>query len=183
MLVVSADKSFLESWRGLGTYAIQSDGSLALWIQRDHAHNSVHHIVTYTDSVYYQGAAKNELLGKRLATNYPMIAHSLIERVVRESGWSMSEVGAILPMNANLGALRRVIELLKIPADRVFTRNVGPVGHVFACDPFINFIDRFTARSEQSTDKAVLYFSSSSGTFASLAIAGVRGFAAQASKT
>ncbi|KQP41151.1 hypothetical protein ASF44_30380 [Pseudorhodoferax sp. Leaf274] len=181
VLIVSADKSFLESWRGLGTYAIQSDGALALWVRRGHGHNRVHHIVTRTESIYYQGAAKSAQLGQRLAMNYPVIAHGLIERVVRESGWSMEQVGAVLPMNANLSALQRVIELLGIPPDRMFTRNVGAVGHVFACDPFINFIDRFAATAEKSADKAVLYFSSSSGSFAGLSIADVRGFAAAAS--
>lgn len=170
VLIVSADKVFGERTRNVSNYAIQSDGALALWISRDAPLNRIGPIASHIDGRYYRGAAKGEALTRRFALNYALLAHRVIAQVIRQTGWSTAQVDAVLPMNANLSAFSRVVELLGVPASKLHAQNIGLLGHLFCCDPFLNFLDRFSDAANVSSGNAILFASSSSGVFAAVAI-------------
>lgn len=170
VLIVSTDKVFGERFRNVSNYAIQSDGSLALWVSRDSPYNRIGHIAYYIDSRYYQGAAKGPVLGQRFALNYPLLANQVMSEVMRESGWSASDVDAVLPMNANLSAFTRVMDLLGLPQQKLHSRNIGATGHMFCCDPFTNFLERFADPAQVQSGNAILFASASSGVFAAVGV-------------
>ena len=170
VLIVSADKVFGEASRNVSNYAIQSDGALALWISRDAALNRIGHIAYNIDGRYYRGSAKGPELTRRYGLNYALSAHHVIAEVMRESGWSADEVDAVLPMNANLTAFTKVIELLGMPAAKLHARNIGVTGHLFCCDPFINFLDRFADPAQVASGNAILFASASSGVFSAVGV-------------
>ena len=170
VVIVSADKVFGEHSRNVSSYAIQSDGALALWVRRGETRNRVGPISYHIDGRYYRGSRKGPELAQRFALNYAILAHQMIADVMREAGWSRDDVDAVLPMNANLSAFSKVIGLLGLPLDRLHTENIGRVGHVFCCDPFINFIDRFADPARIRHGNAILFASSSSGVFCAVGI-------------
>lgn len=170
VLIVSADKVFGELSRNVSNYAIQSDGALALWVARDAPHNHIGPIAYNIDGRYFGGAAKGPELTRRYGLNYAFAAHHVIARAMQAAGWNAEDVDAVLPMNANLTAFSRVIELLGMPIEKLHTRNIGATGHMFCCDPFVNFLDRFSEAAQVHTGNAVLFASASSGVFSALGV-------------
>ena len=170
VLIVSADKVFGEASRNVSNYAIQSDGAMALWISRDAPRNRIGHIAYNIDGRYYRGSAKGPQLTQRYGLNYAFAAHHVISEVMRTSGWSAAQVDAVLPMNANLTAFTRVIELLGMPAHKLHAANIGRTGHLFCCDPFINFLDRFSDPAAVDSGNAILFASASSGVFSAVGV-------------
>jgi 3-oxoacyl-[acyl-carrier-protein] synthase-3 len=170
VLIVSGDKVFGEASRHVSNYAIQSDGALALLIRRDHPRNRVGHIAYSIDGRYYRGSAKGPELARRYGLNYALAAHSVIREVIDRSDWQAEDVDAVLPMNANLTAFSKVIELLGVSMDKLHSRNIGAVGHIFCCDPFINFLERFADPAQVRSGNAILFASASSGVFCAVGI-------------
>lgn len=170
VLIVSADKVFGEQSRNVSNYAIQSDGGLALWIGRDAPHNRIGPIVYNIDGRYHLGAAKGPELTRRYGLNYAFAAHHVIAQVMRNAGWSADDVDAVLPMNANLTAFSRVVELLGMPIEKLHARNIGVTGHMFCSDPFVNFLDRFRDPALRRSGNAVLFASASSGVFSAIGV-------------
>ncbi len=169
-VVVSTDKVFGERFRNVSDYAIQSDGSMALWLRRDCSRNRLGHLSYHVDARYYRGADKGPELAKRYALNYPLLAHRMMTEVMVQEGWSANTVDAVLPMNANLSAFSRVMDMLDMPREKLHTENIGAVGHMFSCDPFLNFIDRFSQPERVDTGNAILFASASTGVFCALGV-------------
>ncbi|MGJ7510354.1 3-oxoacyl-[acyl-carrier-protein] synthase III C-terminal domain-containing protein [Variovorax sp. GT1P44] len=170
VLIVSADKVYGERYRNVGAYAIQSDGALALLIRRDNPLNRIGQIACSIDSRYYRGTAKSAELGQRYVLNYPLLAHRMMAQVMAQSEWQPEDVDAVLPMNANLSAFKRVMALLGLPPHKLHSQNIGEVGHVFCCDPFANFLQRFADPGAVGSGNAVLFASATSGVFCALGI-------------
>jgi 3-oxoacyl-[acyl-carrier-protein] synthase-3 len=170
VLIVSADKVYGEPFRNVGAYAIQSDGALALLIRRDNPLNRIGQIACSIDSRYYRGTAKSAELGRRYVLNYPLLAHRMMAQVMGQSGWQADDVDAVLPMNANLSAFMRVMKLLGLPPHKLHSQNIGEVGHVFCCDPFANFLQRFAHADAVGSGNAVLFASATSGVFCAIGI-------------
>lgn len=170
VLIVSADKVFGETSRNVSNYAIQSDGGMALWVQRDAPLNRIDHIAYNIDGRYYKGSAKGPALTQRFGLNYALCAHRVIAEVIHACGWHTGEVDAVLPMNANLTAFSKVIELLGMPIERLHSRNIGATGHLFCSDPFLNFLERFRDPTLVHSGNAILFASSSSGVFCAVGI-------------
>jgi 3-oxoacyl-[acyl-carrier-protein] synthase-3 len=170
VLIVSADKVLGERTRNVSTYAIQSDGALALWVRRAAQRNRVGHLSYYVDGQYFRGSAKGPELTAQFSLNYAFVAHRMIRETMDASGWGADDVDAIFPMNANLTAFKRVIELLEFPLEKLYSGNINAIGHVFCCDPFINFLQCFSSPAQGRKGNALLYASSSSGCFAAMAI-------------
>lgn len=171
VLVVSTDKVYGERYRNVSDYAIQSDGSMALWISRDWPLNRIGHMSYSVDACYHKGGEKGPVLGQRFALNYPLLARRMIAEVMERSGWTTQDVDAVLPMNANLSAFSRVMELLQLPLDKLHSENIGVVGHMFSCDPFLNFLDRFAQPARVHSGNAILFASASTGVFTAVGIA------------
>jgi 3-oxoacyl-[acyl-carrier-protein] synthase III len=170
VLVFSADKVLGERTRNVSDYAIQSDGALALWLRRGARKNRVGYLSYYIDGRYFRGSAKGPELTTQFSLNYPFVAHRMLKETMDASGWAADDVDAVCPMNANLTAFKRVIELLEFPLEKLYARNIKAIGHVFCCDPFINFLQCFSSPAQGRKGNALLYASSSSGCFAAMAI-------------
>lgn len=168
VIVVSADKVHDEAWRNISYYAIQSDGGSALWLSRGARRNVVGAITYSHDARYYQGVAKSAALSMQFSLNYAVNAHFMISQVMQQSGWSLADVEALLPMNANLTAFKQVVQMLGLPLEKLYTRNISEVGHVCCSDPIMNFLERF--RRDPGTGNAILFASSSSGIFSAIAV-------------
>jgi 3-oxoacyl-[acyl-carrier-protein] synthase III len=169
-VIVSTDKVFGERFRNVSNYAIQSDGSMALWLSRDGPRNRLGHLAYHVDAAYFRGADKGGELTQRFALNYPLLAHRMMAEVMAREGWSPDAVDAVLPMNANLTAFSRVMDMLGLPRNKLHSENIGAVGHMFSCDPFLNFIDRFSDPALVHSGNAVLFASASTGVFCALGI-------------
>ena len=169
-IVVSTDKVFGERFRNVSNYAIQSDGSMALWLRRDCPLNRLGHMSYHVDASYYRGADKGPELTQRFALNYPLVAHRMMAEVMAREGWTADAVDAVLPMNANLSAFSRVMDMLGLPREKLHSENIGAVGHMFSCDPFLNFIDRFSQPERVDTGNAILFASASTGVFCALGV-------------
>jgi 3-oxoacyl-[acyl-carrier-protein] synthase-3 len=170
VLLVSTDKVMGERFRNVSNYAIQSDGSMALWLCRDGARNRLGHMACSVDSSYHRGADKGAELTQRFALNYPLLAHRMVRDVMQQHGWSGEQVDAVLPMNANLSAFSRVMDMLGLPQHKLHSENIGTVGHMFSSDPFLNFLDRFADPARVASGNAILFASASTGVFNALGI-------------
>lgn len=70
---------------------------------------------------------------------YYWSAFTTMRAAIQQAGITTREITHVLPHHANLPGWFRLMTMLSIPRERLFTANFASIGHVFGADPFINF--------------------------------------------
>jgi 3-oxoacyl-[acyl-carrier-protein] synthase-3 len=73
----------------------------------------------------------------------------------------------VLPHHVNLPGWRRLMAMLSIAQNRLFTRNFARIGHVFGADPFINFHD---CEDKVAGERSLLFSSGLAGCFGAMVV-------------
>jgi 3-oxoacyl-[acyl-carrier-protein] synthase-3 len=143
-IVVCADVmgSGCDHLRAIQDLALHSDGACALLLERRADRNSIVGLHLYTDARYFRGT-DDEL---------QPVPDDLVH---------------VLPHHVNLPGWSRLMAMLSVPHERLFTTNFGRLGHVFGADPFINF---HTASRGQPGSHSLLFSSGLAGCFAAMVI-------------
>ncbi|KLU58315.1 hypothetical protein EL84_00690 [Paenibacillus sp. VT-400] len=62
----------------------------------------------------------------------------VIHEAIDGAGLTLEDIRYIVPHNVNLSSWKKVAARLSYPLERVYTSNVGEIGHCFCSDPYIN---------------------------------------------
>jgi 3-oxoacyl-[acyl-carrier-protein] synthase-3 len=138
-IVVCADVigSHCDRLRAIQDLALHSDGACALLLERDGHRNTIAGLHVYTDGRSFRGT--DEDLQPVPDDRYYWSAFTTMRAAIRQAGITTREITHVLPHHANLPGWFRLMTMLSIPRERLFTANFAPIGHVFGADPFINF--------------------------------------------
>lgn len=138
-MVVSVDLmgTAADGIRGILDLALHSDGACAFLVERDSPRNQVLGYHLFTDGRFYRGTDENHDLVPD--EKYHWSAFSTMRTALRQAGVQALDLERILPNHVNLAGWWLVLSMLKLPPERLFTHNFSRIGHMFGCDPFLNF--------------------------------------------
>ncbi|MCA3242302.1 MAG: 3-oxoacyl-ACP synthase [Rubrivivax sp.] len=164
-LVVGVDTILREDLRAIGDAGVHSDGASALLVTRD-APCRLLAVETYNDARSVEGIRAD---GSYEANdNYLWSLVSVVRRLARSARVQPLEFQQVLPHNVNLPSWLQAMDTLRIPRERLFTRNFARIGHVFGSDAAINLADSgaLVRRGPQ-----LVFASGIGGAFGALALA------------
>ena len=118
-------------------YNLMSDAAAALLLERGAAKNRVVAFHQQTQSYYWDTPRREQEL---LGAYFPM-ARRVILGCLDRAGLEPAAVRWFVPHNVSLRSWQILARLLAIPEEKVWTRNIGRVGHTVSCDHVINLAD------------------------------------------
>ncbi|MEK6292864.1 MAG: 3-oxoacyl-[acyl-carrier-protein] synthase III C-terminal domain-containing protein [Paraburkholderia tropica] len=166
-LVVCADVmgSGCDHLRAIQDLALHSDGACAILLERGTSRNCIMGLHLYTDARYFRGTDDN--LQPIPDDRYYWSAFTTMRTALEQAGIASNEVIRVLPHHVNLPGWQRLMAMLAVPKERLFTANFARLGHVFGADPFINF---HTAQQGQPNSFSLLFSSGLAGCFGAMVI-------------
>ncbi|CAB3786432.1 ketoacyl-ACP synthase III family protein [Paraburkholderia fynbosensis] len=166
-IVVCADVmgSGCDHLRAIQDLALHSDGACAILLERDTDRNRIMGLHLYTDNRYFRGT--DDDLQPVPDDRYYWSAFTTMRAALRQAGITGNELVHVLPHHVNLPGWQRLMAMLSVPQERLFTANFGRLGHVFGADPFINF---HTAPRAQPDSHSLLFSSGLAGCFGAMVI-------------
>ncbi len=133
VLCVSADKFPPGRQRDL-IYNVVSDGACAALVRRGSARNRIVECTHVTKGALWDsGSLENEILAAYFPT-----AKALIEKTLDKAGLTIDDIALVIPHNVSLRSWEILGRLIGAPPDRVYTANIGLVGHTIASDSLLN---------------------------------------------
>lgn len=132
---------------------LMSDAAAALLVSRDCPHNR---IVAYHEQVqpYYWNTPQRE--NELLAAYFP-VALRVIQGAMKQAGIDIDAVRWFVPHNVSLRSWTILAELLGVPEEKIWTRNIARLGHTVSCDHIINLVDMEQEGALSEGDYLVLF--------------------------
>ena len=125
--------------RAIEDIALHSDGACALLLERNGIRNRIESLYLYTDGPLL----REPIHGVQAAPSdrYYWSAFSTMRAALGQAAVRPDQLICVLPHHVNLPGWHRLMTMLGIAQERLFTRNFARIGHVFGADPFINLHD------------------------------------------
>ena len=130
-----------------------SDGAAAVIVERGGSTRPIRSAVQVSKGYYWN---PDTLRDETIAAYFPTAKH-VIERAVAEAGWRMSDVDWVIPHNVSVRSWDILTALAGLRGARVWSKNIGRVGHTLAGDNFINLADAVDAGDVVAGEKLVLF--------------------------
>ena len=152
VLCVSADRLPHGASREV-VYNLVSDGACALLLRRDASCNRIVATHQVTKGAFWDsGSLENEIIAAYFPT-----ARTVIEDTLRKAGVTMSDIAWVIPHNVSLRSWEILLGLIGCPREKLFSANIGRVGHTIAADNFINLRDATDAGLLRQGDLLLLF--------------------------
>ncbi|CAB3803106.1 3-oxoacyl-[acyl-carrier-protein] synthase III C-terminal domain-containing protein [Pararobbsia alpina] len=125
--------------RAIQDLALHSDGACALLLERGDTRNRIESLYLYTDGRFLR--RMRDELQPVADDRYYWSAFTTMRAALGRANVQSDQIACVLPHHVNLPGWQRLMAMLGIAQDRLFTHNFARIGHVFGADPFINFHD------------------------------------------
>jgi 3-oxoacyl-[acyl-carrier-protein] synthase III len=136
VLCVSADRLPHAASREV-VYNLVSDGACAMLVRRDATQNRIIATHQVTKGAFWDsGSLENEIIAAYFPT-----ARKVIEDTLRKARITLDDVDWVIPHNVSLRSWEILLGLIGCPREKLFSQNIGRVGHTIAADNFINLRD------------------------------------------
>ena len=152
VLCVAADRLPPDSPRDV-VYNLVSDGACAVLLSRTGAGNHILscHQVT-KGAMWDPGSQEAEVI----STYFPT-ARTVISDALRKAGVTLDDIAWVIPHNVSLRSWEILLGMLECPREKLFSANIGRVGHTIAADNFINLRDATEAGLLAKGDLLLLF--------------------------
>jgi 3-oxoacyl-[acyl-carrier-protein] synthase-3 len=152
VLCVSADRLPHGAPREV-VYNLVSDGACAMLVRRDAARNRILATQQVTKGAFWDsGSLENEIIAAYFPT-----ARTVIEETVRKAGVTLDQIRWVIPHNVSLRSWEILLGLIGCPREKLYSANIGRVGHTIAADNFINLRDATDAGLLHKGDLLLLF--------------------------
>jgi 3-oxoacyl-[acyl-carrier-protein] synthase-3 len=136
VLCVAADRFPVGANREI-VYNLMSDAACAAVVSRHSERNRIASIVQATRGTYWDCETSHDTL---IAGFFPLVRETML-RAAAEAGVDVTDLDVVVPHNVNLKSWQIVGEMLGIPPERVYTRNIARFGHAVGSDNLVNHVD------------------------------------------
>ncbi len=177
VLLISADRACGERYRDVGSFSFESDGACALLLSRRHPFNRALAFAGHVDGRHHGGFRRSQARVHEYRALYGLVAHRLISRTAQACRLNLEDFRYLLPINLDRHVFERLAASLHMPADWVFTANIGEHGHVMCCDVVINLLDLWQRQALEPHENLLFFMSGNNGAFATMALSNCRPFA------
>ncbi len=152
VLCVAADR-FPRSAKREIVYNLMSDGACAAIVSRSCNTNRVLSMTHVSRGAYWDAAVSHDQL---IAAYFPLARRVIVDAVDR-AGLNLESIDLLVPHNLNLKSWTILAQILDLPIERVYTANIGRIGHVVASDNIINYVDAIDDGRIRVGDKVALF--------------------------
>jgi len=151
VLCVSADRLPHDASREV-VYNLVSDGACAMLLRRG-ARNRIMATHQVTKGAFWDaGSLENEIIAAYFPT-----ARTVIETTLRKAGVTLDDIACVIPHNVSLRSWEILLGLIGCPREKLFSDNIGRVGHTIAADNFINLRDATDSGRIRQGDLLLLF--------------------------
>jgi 3-oxoacyl-[acyl-carrier-protein] synthase-3 len=166
-IVVCADVmgSGCDHLRAIEDLALHSDGACAILLERGAARNRIVALQLYNDPRYFRGT--DDELQPAPDDHYYWSAFTTMRAALQHARITHDQLVRVLPHHVNLPGWQRLMVMLSLSQERLFTTNFARFGHVFGADPFINL---HTAPRAPPGSHSLLFSSGLAGCFGAMVI-------------
>lgn len=152
VLCVSADRLPYGSPREV-VYNLVSDGACALLMRRRASRNRVIATHQVTKGAFWDsGSLENEIIAAYFPT-----ARTVIEATLHKAGVTLDDIDWVIPHNVSLRSWEILLGLIGCPREKLYSDNIGRIGHTIAADNFINLRDATDAGVIRKGDLLLLF--------------------------
>jgi 3-oxoacyl-[acyl-carrier-protein] synthase-3 len=151
-LCVSVDVLPANSRRDI-LYNLVSDGACAVLVERGSGRNRLLVERQITKGYYWNC----EALANEIVAAYFPTARTIIRDTLGEGGFDGDRIAQIIPHNVSKRSWDILMQLTRLPADRLYADNIATKGHVIGGDNFINLKDAESAGRVQPGDLLLLF--------------------------
>ena len=134
-------------------YNVMSDAASAVLIEKDGSNNKIISFNEKTNLAYWD---TKELENEILAMYFPM-AQRAINESLEKSNLTIDDITWFVPHNVSFRSWEILSKLLKIPIDKIWTKNISRVGHTVSSDHVINISDMKQSGLLKKNDKLLLF--------------------------
>jgi 3-oxoacyl-[acyl-carrier-protein] synthase III len=134
-------------------YNVMSDAAAAVVVERGSPRNQIVTFHQLGQPAYWDSPQREREL---IAAYFPM-AQRAICGAIEQAGLRLSDIRWIVPSNVSLRSWTILAELLKIPATRIWSKNIARVGHTVCCDHVINLRDMTREGTLETGDLLLLF--------------------------
>ncbi len=152
VLCVSADRLPHASSREV-VYNLVSDGACAMLVRRGATQNRIVATHQVTKGAFWDSdSLENEIIAAYFPT-----ARTVIEDTLRKARITLDDIDWVIPHNVSLRSWEILLGLIGCPREKLFSQNIGRVGHTIAADNFINLRDATDAGLIRKGDVLLLF--------------------------
>jgi 3-oxoacyl-[acyl-carrier-protein] synthase-3 len=152
VLCVSADRLPPAASREV-VYNLVSDGACAMLLRRGATRNRIVATHQVTKGAFWDsGSLENEIIAAYFPT-----ARTVIEDTLKKAGVTLDDIRWVIPHNVSLRSWEILLGLIGCPREKLFSANIGRVGHTIAADNFINLRDASDAGLLRKGDLLLLF--------------------------
>ncbi len=134
-------------------YNVMSDAGAAILIQKNALKNKIIHFYQQTQSYYWDTTKRSDEL---LAAYFPM-AERVISECLKSAGLTIDDITWFVPHNVSYRSWKILAELLAVPEDKIWSKNIARIGHTVSCDHVINLVDMEEQNVLKKGDLLVLF--------------------------
>lgn len=130
-----------------------SDAAVAVLVERSGARNRIVSSSHVTKGYFWDPEALREQM---IASYFPTAKH-VLEETMDGAGWSAADVDWVIPHNVSERSWDILLGLAGLTSARIWTENIGRVGHTLAGDNFINLADALDSGAIQPGARLLLF--------------------------
>lgn len=170
VLLLGSDAIGIEELRNVnGGVGFHSDGGVATTLVRTGANNELITAEFLSFAEHYRGMDSPPELAAELDRQYYIATHKVISATLKKAGLSPADLRWIFPHNVNLPGWKAIAAGIKLPEERLFTRNIKDKSHIYGCDGLINLADAMSANELQKGDSYLIFSMGYGGFFGAAA--------------
>jgi 3-oxoacyl-[acyl-carrier-protein] synthase-3 len=134
-------------------YNIISDGACAAIVERNASQNRIVGYFEISKGYYWETKQRET----EMITTYFPTAKYTIESALKKAKLTLSDIALIVPHNVNRTSWNIMADLLKLPREKIYTRNISIKGHTILADAVINLCDAEKAGRLQKNDYVLVF--------------------------
>lgn len=159
-LILVAEKCYSPFLRTITDISIISDGAALCVLDRHTENDIILDISMYIDCKITQSEHMDEETFKWFQLSYFLGIKKVLQLSLKKTNKTLNDISLIIPHNVNIDTWSYMGKSMGIPSEKIFTENIGALGHANTCDLFLNAEDVHQSKKLKSGD---LYFMISVG--------------------
>ncbi len=145
-ILVCGDYAFTPVLQCIPNTSILGDASAAVLLGRAGKKNQLISIATRIHGKYAKGIWLSPDEVNEFEKTYAEALSSAILEAIHKASLTKEQIKIIIPHNVNVHSWKRVAEVLQLPVEKIYLKNIKKYSHCFGSDIFINYS---TANSEK----------------------------------
>lgn len=156
VVILTGDRAYSAEMRSIPNTTLMCDAAAACLVTDAPEGDRLLSVVNLVDGAFYKGMNCTREECRRFELSYLLRLRQVMESALAQAGLTWQELDLVLPHNVNISTWQRLSAMVGYQLERVFTENIGRLGHAYCSDGLINYLDAVQAGRLQQGQTALL---------------------------